>query len=185
MGAAVAWLEKCYRATWCSGLMWSRSEIYPTPVITGSRRWERYGSSKNNLPKVVIATDWPKYSGDGQSQFGLRTRFECGSAICGWTSDPAKNWNSDWDNKALHSKYAINKLFIILIEVILVTQVCPEYQPISHKVYLIIAQIWQGAFENSLPERQLMLNLNFAINVLFIFFILDGSSSQKYFRDQL
>ena len=68
-------------------------------------------------------------------------------------------WNSEWDNEALHAKSAINKLFSILIEVILVTQVCPEYQPINHKVYLKIAQIWQGAFKNTFPKCQTLFHL--------------------------
>jgi hypothetical protein len=47
-------------------------------------------------------------------------------------------------------------------------QVCQEYQPISHKVYLKIAQIWQGAFQNAFPECQLIKIKNFSIKVLFI-----------------
>jgi len=42
-----------------------------------------------------------------------------------------------------------------------ITTVCQEYQPISHKVYLIIAQIWQGDFKNSFPEHQVILNFKF------------------------
>ena len=42
-----------------------------------------------------------------------------------------QSWNSDGDDEALHSKSVMNKLFSILIEVILPMQVCQEYQPIK------------------------------------------------------
>jgi hypothetical protein len=56
----------------------------------------------------------------------------------------------------------MNKLFSILIEVILVMQVCPGYQPISHKVYLKIAQILAGSFSECLSRTSTILYFIFS-----------------------